>query len=150
MIAIDGGEEKRKLCADLGADHWIDFTTTKDIIGAVKAVTGGRGAHAAVVTTASSSGYTDAIDYLRENGRLMAVGLPAKATLDASIFFTVFKSITIHGSYVGNRQDAVEAMEIAASGKVKCFYQKRELKDIGEVYDLMGKGKIAGRIVLGV
>ncbi len=70
-----------------------------------------------------SSGYTQAIDYLRENGRLMAVGLPGKATLDASIFFTVFKSITIHGSYVGNRQDAIESVNIAASGAVKVHYK---------------------------
>jgi len=60
----------------------------------------------------------------------MAVGLPAQATLDASIFFTVFKSITIHGSYVGTRQDALEAIEIAATGHVKCTYKKLGLKDI--------------------
>lgn len=60
----------------------------------------------------------------------MAVGLPAKATLDASIFFTVFKSITIRGSYVGNRQDAVEAIDIAASGAVKCHYAMKKLSDI--------------------
>ena len=60
----------------------------------------------------------------------MAVGLPAKSTLDASIFFTVFKSITIHGSYVGNRQDAVEAVEIAALGAVKCHYKMKKMTDI--------------------
>ena len=62
----------------------------------------------------------------------MAVGLPAKATLDASIFFTVFKSITIHGSYVGNRQDAIEAIDIAASGAIKCHYQMRKMADIAK------------------
>ena len=62
----------------------------------------------------------------------MAVGLPAKATLDASIFFTVYKSITIHGSYVGNRQDAIEAVEIAASGAVKCHYELRKMSDIAK------------------
>lgn len=77
-----------------------------------------------------SSGYTQAIDYLRENGRLMAVGLPAKATLDASIFFTVFKSITIHGSYVGNRQDAIECINIAASGAVKVHYQLKPIDEL--------------------
>ncbi|KAF9446237.1 mannitol-1-phosphate dehydrogenase [Macrolepiota fuliginosa MF-IS2] len=148
VIAIDGGEEKRKLCLSLGADHWIDFTTCKDITAEIKRVTGGKGAHAAVVTTASSSGYSQAIDYLRENGRLMAVGLPSKATLDANIFFTVFKSITIHGSYVGNRQDAIECVNIAASGAIKVHYQSRPMDDLEQVYDEMGKGKIAGRIVL--
>jgi propanol-preferring alcohol dehydrogenase len=79
------------LCEELGADAWIDYTVSQDIVADVKKITDGRGAHAAVVTTASSAGYSQAIDYLRENGHLMAVGLPGSAKLDASIFFTVFK-----------------------------------------------------------
>lgn len=53
VIAIDGGEEKHKLCMELGADKWIDFTKSKDIVADVKKATDGHGAHAAVVTTAS-------------------------------------------------------------------------------------------------
>jgi propanol-preferring alcohol dehydrogenase len=75
----------------LGADAWIDYTEAKDIVPEVKRITGGMGANAAVVTAASSGGYTQAVDYLREGGTLVAVGLPAKAQLNASIFFTVFK-----------------------------------------------------------
>lgn len=60
----------------------------------------------------------------------MAVGLPAKAKLDAGIFDLVYRSLTIHGSYVGNRQDAVEAIDIAASGAVKCHYMVKKLSDI--------------------
>ncbi|KAF9009960.1 mannitol-1-phosphate dehydrogenase [Cyathus striatus] len=140
VIAIDGA---RCRCLDR-------FTKSKDIVADVKKITGGRGAHAAVVTTASSSGYTQAVDYLREGGKLMAVGLPASAKLEASIFFTVFKSISIKGSYVGNRQDAAEAMDIASTGAVKVTFQLKTLNDIAEVYEDLGKGKIAGRIVLSV
>ncbi|EKM77296.1 hypothetical protein AGABI1DRAFT_86600 [Agaricus bisporus var. burnettii JB137-S8] len=148
VIAIDGGEEKRKLCLSLGADHWIDFKTCKDVTAEIKRVTGGKGAHATVVTTASSSGYSQAIDYLRPNGRLMAVGLPAKTTLDADIFWTVYKSITIHGSYVGNRQDAIECVDIAATGAVKVHYAEKHIDDLEDVYSALNEGKIAGRIVL--
>ncbi|KAF8879660.1 mannitol-1-phosphate dehydrogenase [Gymnopilus junonius] len=148
VIAIDTGDEKEKLCQDLGAEHWIDFAKTKDIVADVKKLTGGRGAHAALVTTALPSGYTQAVDYLRPGGHLMAVGLPAKAHFNAGIFDVVFKSLTIHGSYVGNRQDAVEAIEIAASGAVKCHYMTKKLSDIEQVYDDLRKGTIAGRVVL--
>ena len=90
-IQTDTGDEKRKLCLELGAEAFIDFRESKDIVADVKAITGGLGAHSAVVTTASPSGYTQAVDYLRPGGTLMAVGLPGKAGLEASIFFTVFK-----------------------------------------------------------
>jgi propanol-preferring alcohol dehydrogenase len=32
VVAIDGGEEKRKLCEQLGADAFVDFKTSKDVV----------------------------------------------------------------------------------------------------------------------
>jgi propanol-preferring alcohol dehydrogenase len=91
VIAIDSGEEKRELCEKLGAEVWLDFAKTKDIVSAIRDATDGLGAHAAVVTAATGAAYQQAIDYLRPGGTLMAVGLPGEAKLEASIFFTVFK-----------------------------------------------------------
>ncbi|EIN08458.1 GroES-like protein [Punctularia strigosozonata HHB-11173 SS5] len=148
VIAIDTGADKKELTLKLGAEHWIDFRETKDLVADVKKLTGGLGAHAAVVTAATGAAYNQAVDYLRPGGTLMAVGLPGKATLEASIFFTVFKAVNILGSYVGNRQDAIEALEIASLGKVKCHYVTRPLSDLKDVYESMEKGTVAGRIVL--
>jgi len=114
----------------------------------IQDITGGEGAHAAVVTTASSTGYAQAVDYLRAGGTLMAVGLPGDAKLEGSIWWTVFKSINILGSYVGNRQDAVEALDIAAKGDVKVVFASKELKELSQIYEDMKAGKIAGRIVM--
>ncbi|KAF9077580.1 chaperonin 10-like protein [Rhodocollybia butyracea] len=144
VIAVDTGASKKELCLKLGAEKWIDFMECKDIVSEIQTITSG-GAHSAVVTSASSSGYEQAVDYLRSGGTLMAVGLPGKSTLNASIFFTVFKSISILGSYVGNRQDAVEAISIAARGDVKVHFQTKPLKDLADVYEGMKAGTIAGR-----
>lgn len=84
----------------LGAEKWIDFKETKDLVKDIQDATDG-GPHAAVITAATSEAYRQAVDYLRPGGSLMVVGLPAKASLDADIFFTVTKSINILGSYVG-------------------------------------------------
>ena len=116
----------------LGAEKWVDFKETKDLVGDIRAATGGLGGHAAVVTAATGVAYAQAVDYLRHGGTLMVVGLPARASLSADIFFTVVKSISILGSYVGNRQDAREALEIAAAGKVKCYYQVKPLSALQE------------------
>ncbi|CCM04886.1 uncharacterized protein FIBRA_07082 [Fibroporia radiculosa] len=78
----------------------------------------------------------------------MVVGLPAHASLSADIFFTVTKSISIYGSYVGNRQDAREALEIASRGRVKCYYEAKPLSALAETYEGLEQGKIVGRIVL--
>jgi len=148
VLAIDSGPEKKKLCLDLGAEKWIDFKETKDLVKDVTDICDGVGAHCAIVTTANASGYQQAIEYLRPGGTLMAVGLPGEAKLEASIFFTVFKSLNIKGSYVGNRQDAIEALDIAARGKVKCSFAAKPLKDLTEIFENLEDGKIAGRVVV--
>ncbi|KAJ3868793.1 MAG: chaperonin 10-like protein [Lentinula lateritia] len=147
VIAVDTGDAKKELCLKLGAEKWIDFMECKDIVAEITSITNG-GAHSAVVTSANGAGYRQAVDYLRPGGTLMAVGLPGKATLEASIWFTVFKSISILGSYVGNRQDAVEAINIAARGQVKVHFTTKPLKELENVYEGMKAGKIAGRIIL--
>ncbi|GBE83983.1 GroES-like protein [Sparassis latifolia] len=148
VVAIDTGAEKRDLCLKLGAEVFIDFRETKDLVKDIKAATDGLGPHAAVVTAATSQAYKQAIDYLRMGGTLVVVGLPAKASLDADIFFTVTKSINIVGSYVGNRQDAREALDIASRGKVKCFYVVKPLSALAETYEGLEQGTVVGRVVL--
>lgn len=53
VIAVDTGEEKKQLCLKLGAEKWIDFKLSKDIVKDIKDATDGLGAHSAVVTAAS-------------------------------------------------------------------------------------------------
>ena len=132
----------------LGAEKWVDFRETTDLVKDIVDATDGYGAHAAVVTAANPAAYAQAIDYLRMGGSLMVVGLPAKANLSADIFFTVIKSISILGSYVGNRQDAREALDIASRGKVKCHYVVKPLAALKDTYEGMEKGNVVGRVVL--
>lgn len=90
-LPTDTGAEKEQLCLELGAEKWIDFNQIKDLVQAIKDACDGLGSHCAIVTSPHSQGYAQAVDYLRPGGTLMAVGLPANANLEASIFWTVFK-----------------------------------------------------------
>lgn len=79
MIALDTGADKRALCASLGAESFIDFMESKDLVGDIKKATGGLGPHAAVVAASSAKAYEQALDYIRNGGTLVVVGLPADA-----------------------------------------------------------------------
>ncbi|GAA5946511.1 hypothetical protein JCM3775_007556 [Rhodotorula graminis] len=151
VVGIDTGDDKRKLLASYGADTFIDFKEHSGkgkLIDEVKRVCGGEGPHAAVITSAGAAAYNEALEYLRPHGTLVAVGLPPNATINADVFFTVFKALRIVGSYVGNRQDAIEALDFAVRGKVKPQLEILDLDDINSVYERMEKGGVAGRIVL--
>lgn len=69
--------------------------------------------------------------------------------IKASVFFTVFRSLKIVGSYVGNHRDAVEAVDLAARGKVTTTIDRvLPLEALPQVYEDMTAQKVVGRIVL--
>ncbi|KAJ7330834.1 hypothetical protein DFH08DRAFT_916496 [Mycena albidolilacea] len=149
VIAIDTGDVKRDLCLSLGAEKWVDFKTTTDLVKEVKEATGGDGPHAAVVAAANAGPLDQAVHYLRPKGTLVAVGLPSGTpVLTVPIGLLIIKCLTIIGSANGNRQDAIEALEIAARGKVACHHVVRDLSEVNAVFAEMAAQNIAGRVVL--
>ncbi|PKX96816.1 zinc-dependent alcohol dehydrogenase [Aspergillus novofumigatus IBT 16806] len=145
VVAIDGGDEKREMCERLGAEAYIDFTVSKNVVEDVKAATpGGLGAHAVLLLAVSEKPFQQATDYVRSRGTIVAIGMPADAYLKAPVFNTVVKMINIKGSYVGNRQDGVEAIDFFARGLINAPFKKAPLKDLPRIFELMEQGKIAG------
>ncbi|KAL3476115.1 alcohol dehydrogenase 3 [Aspergillus californicus] len=148
-IAIDSGDEKRAMCEKLGAEAFIDFSKSTDIVADVKAATpGGLGAHAVILLAVAEKPFQQATEYVRLHGSVVAIGLPGNAFLRASVFSTVVRMINIKGSYVGNRQDGVEALDFFARGLIDAPFKKAPLSDLPKIFKLMEQGKIAGRYVL--
>jgi propanol-preferring alcohol dehydrogenase len=148
VIAVDTGDEKKALCERLGAESFVDFKTTPNIVEEIKKVAGGQGPHAAIVGNPSPAGYDQALQYLRPGGTLVAVGLPPGTKIEADVFWTVVRSITIKGSIVGNREDARQALDIAARGRVRTTYRIEPLDKLPDVFEEMKEGKLTGRVVL--
>ena len=138
VIGIDTGADKKALSAKCGAEVFIDFNQSKDLIADIKAATpDGLGPQAAIVAASGAKAYEQALEYLRPRGTLVPVGLPPNATIKADVFWTVFKSLSIVASYVGNRQEAIEALDIAARGKINVVSRTLGLTDLPEVYKQM-------------
>ncbi|KAH0583422.1 hypothetical protein H2248_009051 [Termitomyces sp. 'cryptogamus'] len=148
VLAIDTGAAKKELCAKLGAEKWVDFQESTNLVTDVRAATNGHGPHVALIAVGDARPFNQALLYLRAAGTLVAIGMPGgNGLLNVPVTLLVGKSLTVLGSFVGNRQDAVEALQIAAQGKVKCQYQVRELKELNEIFDEMVSGRIAGRML---
>jgi propanol-preferring alcohol dehydrogenase len=77
ILGIDHGS-KESLVKDCGAEAFIDMTKfdDKSIAEEVKRVTGGLGAAAVIVCTASNRAYAQALSFLRFGGTLVCVGMP--------------------------------------------------------------------------
>ncbi|CAE6526402.1 unnamed protein product [Rhizoctonia solani] len=152
VIAIDTGDNKKELCLKLGAETFIDFKAgTISIIFEgedVKRAADEVGVHAAIVTSGSAAGYNQALQYLRPGGTLVAVGAPLGAKLELDIVAAIPRSITVKVSYVGNREDARQALDMVARGRVQTTCRVEPLAKLPDVFNEMEAGKLAGRVVL--
>lgn len=147
VLGLDTGKAKQDFIEGFGA-KFLDFAKTKDLVGDVMAITG-SGAHAAVVTSGHPQAFNSAADMLRIGGTLCCVGIPpGDVSLDTPIAAIVIKGLRIMGNLVGSMKETLEAVELVRSGKVKPHVKVREFKDLPEVYEMLEKGDIPGRIVL--
>ncbi|CAE7134736.1 unnamed protein product [Rhizoctonia solani] len=148
VIAIDTGDNKKDLCLKLGAETFIDFKKSSNLVEAVKHAADGVGVHAAIVTSGSAAGYHQALQYLRPGGTLVAVGAPLGAKLELDIVESIPRNITVKVSYVGNREDARQALDMVARGRVQTTCRIEPLTKLPDVFEEMEAGRLAGRVVL--
>ncbi|KAK3724360.1 hypothetical protein LTR37_000984 [Vermiconidia calcicola] len=151
-IAVDGGEEKGKLCLDkLGAEKYIDFTQEDDIAAKVTEITK-YGAHGCIVFAAAASSYKMAPNLIRPGGTVVAVGLPVDTSVLAGAppVQLALQRKNIVGSVTGTLKDVEEALEFTSRGLVHPILTKGELKDVDKFIGMMLEGKLPGRAVLKV
>jgi propanol-preferring alcohol dehydrogenase len=100
-IAIDTGDEKKKMCTEqLGAEAFVDFASSKNVVADVqKATPDGLGPHAVILVAVNEKPFQQAAEYVRPRGTVICIGLPAGAYLKAPVFESVIKMIRIQGEF---------------------------------------------------
>ena len=137
VIGIDA-PAKKHVVMNCGAEHFIDVTAHDDtsIVEEVLKLTGGLGASAVIVCTASNKAYAQALDFLRFDGTLVCVGMPEGPPQPIAKSFPqalVFKQANIAAVAVGTRRDAIECLDFAARGIVKTHFRTEKMEKLTEV-----------------
>lgn len=144
VIAVDIQDDKLELATELGADFTINGLKG-DPVQAIKDKVGG--VQAAISVAVTKKAFEQAYSSVKRGGTLVVVGLP-NDELPIPIFDTVLNGVTVRGSIVGTRKDLQESLQFAADGKVRTNIEKRPLEEINDIFTMMEKGEINGRIVL--
>ncbi|KAG9242405.1 alcohol dehydrogenase-like protein [Calycina marina] len=152
IIGVDHGS-KESLVKECGAEAFLDINKFDDTTLAeeIKNITGGLGASAVVVCTASNGAYSQALSFLRFGGTLVCVGMPegeSKPIANAYPAAMVGQELTIKGSAVGNQREVLEVLDMAARGIVKTRTRIEKMENLTEVFKEMSEGKMQGRVVL--
>lgn len=154
IIGVDLGT-KESFVKECGAESFIDITKytaddgSKGIADEILGITGGAGAAAAIICSASNAAYSQALSYLKFNGTLVCVGVPGEAKPIANAYphLMVGKQLAIVGSTVGNRREAIETLNMAKRvATTPCHLEK--VQNITRVFEEMKGGKLQGRVVL--
>lgn len=152
VIAIDAGE-KEQLARECGAEIFIDGMKFEkgEIAKKIQDLTGGFGAAAVLVCTSSNAAYAQALDFVRYNGTVVCVGIPADDHVPIANAFPgvmVAKQLNIVGSAVGSRKEAIETLQMAARGIIKTRFRVETMDKLTQVFEEMNAGKLQGRVVL--
>ena len=149
VLGIDAGDSKKQFIESIGAQY-LDFTKSSDLVADVNSTTKG-GAHAAIVTSGHPAAFNHAADVVRIGGALCMVGIPpGDVHLQTPIAAIVIKGLRIFGNLVGSMKETLESVELVREGKVKPHVEVRTFRELPEIYGMLEKGDIPGRIVLEV
>lgn len=148
VLGIDAGASKQKFVESLGA-RFLDFTSCKDLVDEVRRITGAGGAHAVVITSGHPRAFDNVGDMVRTGGSISMVGIPpGDVKLDIPVATIIIRGLKVQGNLVGSLKETLEAVELVRVGKVKPHVQVRPFLDLPQVYEMLEKGDIPGRIVL--
>lgn len=155
---VDHGD-KGEFAAECGAEHFFDISKyskdasgTQQLAADIKAVTPyGDGAAAVIVCTAANEAYAAAVGLLRFGGKVVCVGVPEGVQIPISTAdpaSLIAKELSIVGSVVGNRLDAIGTMEMAARGVVTTRFSVEPMSKLNGIFEKMDNMELMGRMVI--
>ena len=142
VVAVTGSADKKEEARKLGADEVV---VAPDNLG--QALLDAGGADVILGTTNSAAQATQALKGLRPEGRMVNMGLvDGPIQVDSGQFLS--QQVRLVGSRQNRRRDLVEALDLAAAGKVKPRIEVYPLDRINEARERLESGKVRFRAVI--
>ncbi|QKX62392.1 uncharacterized protein TRUGW13939_09551 [Talaromyces rugulosus] len=156
VVAIDAGAEKEKLCLSLGAEHYIDITTTSDIPTRIKQLIDDseeEAAHAAIIVSGAEDAFSLAPRLVRNGGVLVVVGLPRNDFLFPVAPIEISsRGLSIVGASAGTETQMDELLAMADEKivvpRVEVVAFKEE--EVATAFQRLEDGDVVGRLVVRV
>ena len=141
VIALDTSEERLARAQEFGADVTLNPVATNDVIGAIRELTHGLGAHASLDASSSPQARAQAVRCLRIWGKACFVGEGGEVTLDVSNDL-LRRQITIIGSWTFSSVGQADCARYIADRGIdvdRLFTHRWSLDQAEEAYALFDK-----------
>lgn len=154
IIAVDTLDHKLEAARSFGATHAL-AATRDDLAGAVRDLTGGRGADYVFVTVGSAAAAAQALQLTRRAGTVTLVGLPASgATVPLDIGKAVTREQRVLGSSMGSTRLSVDVprlVDLHRQGRLKLdelITARYPLERINDAIVSMERGEALRNVVV--
>ncbi|MFI5477319.1 NADPH:quinone oxidoreductase family protein [Streptomyces cacaoi] len=156
VIGVVGGAEKAAVARELGCDVVID-RRAEDVVGAVKAATGGRGADV-IYDPVGGEAYTQSAKVVAFEGRIVVVGFASGTIPSPALNHALVKNYSILGLHWGlyNTKNPKlvqhcheQLTELAARGAIRPLVSERvPLDGAAAAVQRVGDGVTTGRVTV--
>jgi propanol-preferring alcohol dehydrogenase len=146
VIAVARSEGRLKLAHEMGADVTVD-ASGGDVADAVRAATGGQGADVVFELVGTAETSENALRSLGKGGAVVYIGYSFD-TVEIDPLALVVPEQRILTSVGNRRSELVEALELAAAGKLRTVVSTAPLEEAPRVLDDLRHGRVTGRAVL--
>lgn len=144
-VAISGGNSKRELAEQLGADVYIDASAENP----AEVLQGLGGAQVILATAPDSKSMSALLGGLKRNGNLLVVGIGLEP-IAISTFDLIVPRRSVTGWPNGTARDSEETMAFSVLGDVKSMVETFPLEQAAEAYQKMMANEVRFRAVLTV
>jgi NADPH:quinone reductase-like Zn-dependent oxidoreductase len=148
VIACAGSATRAAIGLELGADYAVDYSkhALKD---EVMRITDGHGLDMVYDNIANPEPTARAIEALAYDGRLVTAGAHGGPVVPVNFFHLYDHRITLMGSPQSRPEDAMPALEAAASGKMRVLVERvMPLGEAAEAHRLVESSPATGKIIL--
>lgn len=148
VFATAGTPEKIDKLKELGVDHIFNHRTEEDIAEKVLALTDNRGIDA-VLDYIGPATHNKSFRMVKKGGRILWCGIMTGREATVSIHQTYLRHISLLGLYLGEKEELEELVDLVSQGKVKPYIgETLGLKDAARGHQMIGEGKVTGKVVL--
>jgi NADPH:quinone reductase-like Zn-dependent oxidoreductase len=146
-IVTSSSEEKLERARSLGADATVNHTEG-DVVEAVKAATGGKGADV-VVETVGEATWERSLSAAATEGRVVVCGATSGHSPPARLYRLWWKQLVVYGSTMGMPSDFEGAYELVRSGRARIHIDSTfPLSDTARAHERLESGEQFGKVVL--
>jgi propanol-preferring alcohol dehydrogenase len=148
VIVVDAVAAHLEKAGELGADMMLN-PERDNILEAVKARSGGRGADVVIDMAGRSETLEKGLEWLAPLGTLLVVGYNIAQSFSVPSAQMVTKALTIIGCRAATKADLIEVIRWVQGNKIIPIVEDTlPLEEVNEAYKRIHKGEVMGRIVI--